>query len=268
MVETQERELTKHFRNSVIHIEPTPRWVRCVFAGVTVADSKDALLLRSQGARRGLPLYYFPIDDVRMDLMEPSGRADNDPYIGDATFYNLVVNGRTATDAAWSFGEPTENAPDLRGYVAFEWDKVDPWFEEADEVFKHARDPYKRIDCIPSSRHVQVVLGGVTVAETERPILLFETGLPTRYYIPKADVRMDVLQDSDKVTRCPYKGLAYYYSVDAGGELHDDIAWFYPHTTAEAMRIGGGYIAFFDERVDAVYVDGIEDVKPQTQWSR
>jgi uncharacterized protein (DUF427 family) len=264
-----------HFRNEVLHIEPSPKWVRCVFAGETIADSKRVLLLRSQGGRRGLPQYYFPAEDVRRDLLEDSGTTRSDQHIGEAANFDIVAGGRRAEEAAWSFGEAramaegmaAEDAPDLRGYVAFVWNKLDAWFEETEEVYVHARDPYKRIDCLPSSRRVRIVLGGQTVAETERPVLLFETGLPTRYYIPKIDVRMDLLRPSEKVTRCPYKGLAYYYSVEAGGQLYEDIAWYYPHTTPESMRIGSGYIAFYDEKVDAVEVDGVANERPRTHFA-
>ena len=258
---TTEQRIT-NFRNAVIHIEPTARWIRGVFSGVTVIDSKRAILLRCQGTRRGRPTYYFPVEEVRMDLLSPSGTVTNDRHIGDATFLNLKVGDRVSEDAGWSFGEPFAgedvergDAPDLRGYVAFAWDKIDSWFEEAEEIFRHPRDPYKRVDCIPSTRHVKVTLGGETVAETDRPVLLFETGLRTRYYIPKIDIRMDLLRGSDTHTGCPYKGTASYYSVEAGGKTFEDIAWYYPQALPEASRIGGGYVCFYDERVDAFEVD-------------
>src|SRR5215208_7583952 len=163
-------ERLTHFRNSVLQIEPSPKWVRCVFAGETIADSKRALLLMSRGTRRGTPVYYFPVEDVRMDLLQDSQTSRNDPHIGDAKYFNLAANGRSAEDAAWSFGEPSasapgiepNDAPDLRGCVAFAWNKLDAWFEEDEEVYQHARDPYKRIDCLPSRRHVRVVVAGET----------------------------------------------------------------------------------------------------------
>ena len=259
------------FRNDSIHIVGCLKHVRCYFAGVAVADTNRALIQRSVGYRRSTPVYYFPTDDVRLDLLLPSVSLKNDPHLGDATYFTLEAGGRSAEDAAWRFGEPfatadgagRDDAPDLRGYVAFVWDKLDSWFEEDEEVFKHARDPYKRIDCLPSSRHVRVVLGGETVAETHRPILLYETGYLARYYIPRLDVRMDLLRDSDTVSRCPYKGLAHYHSVKVGGRLHEDIAWYYPHATNESAPIAGGYICFYDERVESVEVDGIANPSPQ-----
>src|SRR5581483_8973740 len=185
--------------------------------------------------------------------------------------FDLVVGDRVAEDAAYSFGAPQdfegETGPDLHDYVAFVWAKMDAWFEEDEEVFQHARDPYKRIDCLPSSRHVRVVIGGETVADTRHPVLLFETGLVTRYYIPKIDVRMDLLRPSDTVTRCPYKGLAHYYSVEAGGQTYKDIVWYYPHATPESTPIAGGYLSFYDEKVDLVEVDGVPNEKPVTPFS-
>lgn len=153
---------------------------------------------------------------------------------------------------------------DVRGYVAFYWDKMDAWYEEEEEVFVHARDPYTRVDCLQSSRHVKVVLNGQTVAETHNPVLLFETGQPERFYIPKGDVHQDLLIPSEKVTRCPYKGEARYYSVTAGGELSEDLAWYYRYPTFEASGIAN-YMCFPQGKVD-LYVDGELPEKPKTRW--
>jgi len=138
---------------------------------------------------------------------------------------------------------------------------MDAWYEEEDEVFVHARDPHKRVDVLQSSRHVVVSVGGTVLADSRRPCLLFETGLPTRYYIPPDDVRMDLLRPSEKHTQCPYKGTASYLS----SETEEDIAWFYPEPIPEQPRIAG-LIAFFNERVD-VEVDGEPEERPETQWS-
>ncbi|MGQ0603256.1 MAG: DUF427 domain-containing protein, partial [Anaerolineales bacterium] len=188
--------------------EPSPRWVRAVLGNVTVADSKRVMLLRASGR---LPVYYFPEQDVRADLLTASKHTTTDS-LGTASFSNVKVNGHTAENAAWTYTKLAKGAPRLKGYVAFEWRKMDAWFEEDEQVYVHARDPYKRIDVCHSSRHLRVVVGGETVADTRRPCLLFETSLPTRYYIPKADVRMELLEPSNSHTRCPYKGAASYYS--------------------------------------------------------
>lgn len=250
------------FRNQVLHIEPSPRWIRGYSGGIAIVDSKNAILVRSTAPRRGRPTYYFPTDEVRMDLLQPSSTTKNDRHIGDATYYNLKTGDKVIEDAAWSFGEPyaTEDvehsdAPDLRGYVAFDWDKIDSWFEEAEEIFRHPRDPYKRVDCISSTRHVKVTLGGEVVAESDHPIILFETGLKPRYYLPKIDVRMELLRNSDTHTACPYKGTASYYSVEVGGKLYEDMVWYYPQALPESMPIAGGYVCFYDEKVDGFEVN-------------
>jgi uncharacterized protein (DUF427 family) len=244
-------------------LEPSPRWVRVRFGGQVVASSRRVLLLRETGR---LPVYYFPQADVRMDCLIPSGRTDSCPRKGEAVYWHVRVGDRTAVDAAWCHPNPPADGPALAGHIAFDWPKMDAWLEEDDEVFVHARDPYKRVDVLHSSRHVTVVVAGETVADTRRPRLLFETGLPTRYYIPRADVRMDLLVPSAKETRCPYKGVASYYSVKVGDRLVSDIAWSYRSPIPECPKIES-LIAFFNERVDALSVDGERQAKPRTPWS-
>jgi uncharacterized protein (DUF427 family) len=255
------RERLTHFESPALFIEPTARWVRGFFNGVAIVDSKQAIVVKPRGTRRGRLAYYFPVEDVRMEYLTPSGLETNYRDIGDATHYDMDVNGRHASEAAMTFGEPhspeagfSDETPDLRGYVTFAWDKMDSWFEESEEIFAHPRDPYHRVDCLRSARHVRITLGGEVVADTRNPILLFETGIRTRYYIPKIDIRMDLLRPSDSHTVCPYKGTASYYSVEVNGKLYEDAAWYYPQTLPEAQLIAG-YVAFYDEKMDAVEVD-------------
>jgi uncharacterized protein (DUF427 family) len=131
---------------------------------------------------------------------------------------------------------------------------MDSWFEEDEEVFVHPRDPYSRVDVVSSSRHVRVEIEGQVIAETRRPLLLFETGLPTRHYIPKQDVRMDLLEATDSHTRCPYKGIASYWSLNLDGKTFEDIVWSYPAPIPEIPKIEN-LLSFYNERVD-LYVDG------------
>ncbi len=142
---------------------------------------------------------------------------------------------------------------------------MDAWFEEDEEVFVHARDPYTRVDALPSSRHIEVKIDGVTVADSTKPTLLFETGLPTRYYLPLTEVRMDLLRDSGTTTQCPYKGEANYYSVELDGELVEDIVWYYKYPVEESSRIAG-MVSFYNEKVD-IYVDGEPEGRPKTMFS-
>jgi uncharacterized protein (DUF427 family) len=243
-------------------VEPSPRWVRVKFGDEIVADSKRVLLFRQYGPSR-LPTYYFPREDVRMDVLEP---AAHDHHLGETTYWTIKVGDRVAENAAWTHLDPAPDLTALKGYITFEWNKMDVWYEEEEEVFIHARDPHKRVDVLASSRHVRVVIAEETVAETRRPYLLFETSLPTRYYIPRADVRMDVLEPTSMTTRCPYKGIASYWSVKSGDHVAKNVVWSYPEPISECPKIKG-LLCFFNERVD-VYVDGELQARPQTPWSQ
>lgn len=240
-------------------VEPSSRWVRVKFGGETVADSKHALLLIQYG-REGLPTYYFPASDVRQDLLGPGVRPDDAKE-----YFTLKAGDKTAENAAWIYHNPPENLAALKDYYSFKWNAMDGWYEEEEEIYAHARDPHKRVDVMPSSRHVQVIINGVTVAETHRPTLLFETFLPTRYYIPQEDVKMELLQPESTHTRCPYKGLASYWSVQAGETLAKNIAWAYPDPIPENPKIKG-LICFYNEKVDLV-VDGEKLARPITPFS-
>ena len=244
-----------------ILFEPTQRRVRVMFGGVTIADSRGVMLMLEQKRLAG---YYFPAKDVRDDLFVPTSFTSSHAGRGEASFYSVKVGDRIAEKAAWRYLQP-ERA-DLKDYVAFYWDKMDAWFEEDDEVFVHPRDPYHRVDVLHSSRHVKIVVGGVVVAETNRPRLLFETGLPTRYYIPKVDARLDLLTPTSTSTRCPYKGKAAYWSVNVNGREFKDIVWSYPAPIPECPKIEN-LLCFYDEKVDAVYVDGGLQPRPVTPWS-
>lgn len=247
---------------AALRVEPSPRRVRGRFAGEWVIDSPRALLMFETAH---LPVYYFPLADVRDDLLEPSDRRTTCPLKGEAGYLSIRVGDRIAPDAAWRYEHPIEGCPDIGEHLAFYWKALDSWWEEDDQVFVHARDPYKRVDVQRSSRHVRIELDGQTVADSTRPLLLFETGLPTRYYIPRADVRLDLLRPSETRTSCPYKGDASYFSVDAGAGPHEDLAWTYKAPIPECPKIEQA-ICFHDEHAD-VYVDGTLLERPTTPWS-
>ena len=249
-------------RKGLIYFEESPRRIRGAFAGETIVDSRHPKLLHEHGL---LPVYYFPEADVRTDLLQPSDHVTHCPWKGEARHWTLVVGERTAENAAWSYPDPIEDAPPLAGHLAFYWNALDEWFEEDEPAIVHARDPYHRIDILDTSRHIRVEVGGETVAETRRARVLFEASLPPRWYIPREDVRADVLVESDKRTGCAYKGFASYDSVRTSGELEEDLVWRYDEPRREAERIKG-YLAFFNERAD-IYVDGELQGQPVTQWS-
>ena len=250
-------------------VEPTARWIRVQFGGQFIADSKRALLLIEYGPGR-LPTYYFPPGDVRMEALQPlDGDKPNQVAEIDQpegrTYYRLRVGHQIAERAAWRYDDPPPAFAALKGYVSFEWYAMEAWYEEDEQVFAHARDPYHRVDVLASSRHVKVMVAGETVAETRRPLLLFETNLPTRYYIPPEDVRMDLLEPTTLSTRCPYKGVARYWSVKVGDQVLKHIVWSYPAPIPENPKIRG-LLCFFNERVD-LYVDGELQTRPRTPWS-
>ena len=247
-----------------VRIEPSPRRVRAVVGGETIADSTRMRLLHEA---RHLPVYYFPLEDIRFDLMAKTDTSTHCPYKGDASYWSLAVGGRTVDDIMWSYETPFDEVPQLAGLAAFYWGKVDSWYEEDEEIFVHARDPYKRVDAIPSSREVRVVLGGEEVARTTRAHFLFETNLPVRYYIPREDVRTDLLEPTASATRCPYKGEAVYWQAAIGGRVYEDIVWSYPDPIPECPKIRG-LMCFYNENVDAILVDGEETEKPKTKWSK
>ena len=243
--------------------EDSQRRVRVIFAGLAIADSKRVMRLQEYGR---LPVYYFPLEEVRQEFLEASDHHTYSPLKGEASYWTIRVGDRVAEHAAWSYLSPLPDGPQVKGYVAFYWNTMDTWYEEDEQVFGHARDPYKRVEILPSSRHVRVVLGGETIAETHSPRLLLETGGPTRYYLPEQDVQMEWLQASETTTRCPYKGQASYWSARVGASVFKDIVWSYRAPLPACSPIEG-LLCFLHERVDAIYVDEELLPKPITPWS-
>jgi uncharacterized protein (DUF427 family) len=233
---------------------PSPKRLRVQVGSMSVADTTRALVFYESDH---LPVYYFPIKDVREEFLMVSATRTDSPFKGVATHYSLNTGITLVEDAGWRYLDPVPGCPPIADYMAFYWNKMNHWYEEDEEVFVHARDPYRRIDTLPSSRHVQVVVDGAIVADTRRPTLLFETGLNTRYYMPIADTRLDLLSPSRYISRCPYKGIANYYHLTVKGKRHENVVWYYPDPVHESARIKG-LVAFYDEFVDKVIVDGVE----------
>ncbi|PZS24585.1 MAG: hypothetical protein DLM58_24470 [Pseudonocardiales bacterium] len=246
----------------VMYFELSPRRVRVVVGGETVADSRRAFMLHETGA---LPWYYLPEADVRRDLLEPSDTEGVSPSRGRAQYWTLRVGDRVIPDAAAGYPEPPSSAPPIAGYLVFDWDAVDAWYEEDEQIFTHPADPYHRVDVRQSTRHVRISLNGEVLAESSRSRLLFETGLPTRYYLPADDVRTGLLTPSDTTTECAYKGTATYWSAQAGDHVASDLAWTYREPKIEAERVRG-YVTFFNERVD-VDLDGERQPRAESEWT-
>ena len=242
-----------------VRVEPNSRWIRGIIDGETVIDSTHA---RFVWEIPYYPAWYFPVADVGGKLVE-NGETLRSPSRGVGTRYDLVVGDRTIANAAWRhLDSPVE---ELRTLVRFEWAAIDSWFEEEVEVFVHPRDPQVRVDSLQSSRHIRVLVDNEVVADSHRPTVLYETGLPTRFYLPKTDVRMDLLTPTDSESACPYKGWASYWNVTVGDATHEDLAWGYRTPLPESGAIAG-LVCFYNEKVD-IEVDGTPLERPKTKFS-
>jgi len=238
-----------------VKVEPCHKRVRAYLGGELVADTINALYVWESPH---YPTYYIPAGDVRAALV-PSGATEHSPSRGDAEVLDVRVPRAVAPGGAKRY--PSPNVAALQGHVRLDWAAMDEWFEEDEPVYVHPRDPYTRVDILHSSRHVEVRIDGTTVASSRSPRVLFETGLPARYYLPMTDVRLDLLTPTTTVTRCPYKGTASYWSF---GE-HADVAWCYRAPLPESQKIAG-LVAFYNERVELV-VDGVVQERPRSRRS-
>lgn len=236
------------------HIEPAPRRVRGVFAGRTVFDTSNASYVWE---RPYYPQYYIPRVDVATDLLLDE-QAERRYPLGIARQHGLRAGDREQPGAVGIFGE---EAGRLAGLVRFDWAALDAWYEEDEQIFVHPRCPYSRVDALRSTRTVRVELDGVLLAESASPVVVFETGLPTRYYVNRTEVDFSRLVASDTETACPYKGTTTgYWSAMIGGRLHPDVAWCYDFPSWQLLPIAG-LICFYNEKVDLI-VDGEPQPRP------
>jgi uncharacterized protein (DUF427 family) len=239
------------------HVEPVPRRVRALLGDQTVLDTTAA---RYVWEWPPYPQFYVPLDDVAAGVLVDEDVEEDRP-LGPARRHGLTASGVERPGAAWV---PTSG--ELQGTVRFDWAALDAWFEEDEEIFVHPRNPYARVDAIRSSRTVRVELDGVLLAESSSPVFVFETGLPTRYYLPRTSLNLDVLEPSDTVSECPYKGTtSAYWSVRAGDRLYRDLAWSYDFPTRQLLPITG-LVSFYNEKVD-ISLDGRPQERPSTHFS-
>ena len=279
---SQVRELIASGFGELRH-EPTAKRIQAVLGGATVVDSTRAVLVWEP--RRIVPSYAVPVEDVRGELVAagnvPAGAGPGDDVgvgLGDVTALR-VLDPRVPFTVHSTAGEAVDlhaaglvragagfrpADPDLAGLVILDFGAFDAWYEEDELNVAHPRDPFHRIDVLPSSRQVRLELDGQVLAVSSRPVLLFETMLPTRYYLPRADVTAELVP-SPTTTWCAYKGEASYFSVAAEGRLVPDLAWSYPDPQHDAARVRD-LIAFFDERIDVI-LDGERRARPVTPWS-
>ena len=241
-----------------LELMPCAKRVRVKFGGEMIIDSTRAILMLESTY---VPVYYFPWQDFKSEFADKTAHRSHCPFKGNASYWTLKAGGKTAENAVWGYEAPYDEAHQLAGMVALYWQPMDGWYEEDEEVFGHARDPNVRLDILNSSRPVRVEIGGMVIAESKRTRFLFETGLAPRHYIPREDVRMDLLTESERRTRCPYKGEAQYFSLSSGGETIDDIAWSYATPLPEAVPIAD-HICFHKRHADGIYVDGVRQEMP------
>jgi uncharacterized protein (DUF427 family) len=247
-------------RRKRLRVERGAKRVRAYLGGAVVVDSIAPLLVWEIPY---YPTYYFHQDDVRAELIADGGGDVRSPSRGNAKTLTVLAGGSRAVGAAARYDDSPID--ELRGMVRFQWDAMEAWFEEDEQVYTHPRDPYTRVDILASSRRVRVLLDRLVLADSTSPRLLFETGLPTRYYVPRTHVRMDLLERSRTVTHCPYKGRAETWNVRVDQTLHGDLAWSYPAPLPESQKVAG-LIAFYNEKLD-IEVDGVLQERPTTKFS-
>jgi uncharacterized protein (DUF427 family) len=263
-----------------VRYEPTAKRISAVLGGTTVLDTTMAMLVWEP--RRVVPSYAAPVDDIRGELRPAAGAAEAGDDIGsrmpdlfsrpvldpsipfamhtaEGQVVDLIAGGQSRPGAGLRLADP-----DLAGYVVLDFSAFDSWYEEDKVNVAHPRDPFHRIDVLPSSRHVRLELDGQVLADSSRSALLFETMLPTRYYLPPEDIRVKLLP-SNKRTYCAYKGQASYWSATLGSDHVADIAWTYENPLHDASPVRG-LIAFFNERIDVI-LDGERLERPVTPWS-
>ncbi|MEO3937592.1 DUF427 domain-containing protein [Dermatophilaceae bacterium Soc4.6] len=249
-----------------VRTERSDKWVRAFVGDTTVVDSREPLLFYEETFP--VPGYAFARADVRTDLLRPAeGEPPREPFFflpkGPVShWFDLEAGGRLIPHVAW-----TRDDPDLQDRFVFSWQPglIDRWMEEEEEVNVHPRDPRKRVEALASTRHVTVALDGVVLADSSAPVLLFETDLPTRYYLPREDVRLEALSPSTNRSRCPYKGEADHYWDATGSVEAKNVAWSYTSPLPAVEKVAGR-IAFYNELVD-ITVDGIIQQRPVSPFS-
>jgi uncharacterized protein (DUF427 family) len=237
-----------------------PRRIRAVLNGRVVLDTTSALYVWEW---EHYPQYYIPVDDVDPAVLVDE-QHEQRLSRGTARRYGLAVGEVSRPAALRVYGSDAHFG--LAGRARFEWDALDAWYEEDEQVFVHPRDPYTRVDALRSTRRVRVELDGTVLAESASPVLVFETGLPTRYYLNRTEVDFTHLAPADTVTACPYKGTtSSYWTAQVGAASTPDIAWSYDFPTRQLLPIAG-LVAFYNEKVDIV-LDGQRLDRPVTHFS-
>ena len=244
----------------VDHVEPCPRRVRAMLADQVVVDTTQA---RYVWEWPFYPQYYIPWDDVHQEFLVDEQHPQTD-HRGPVRIFGLAIGDTVRPSAVRVYGDSSIEG--LSETAHFEWSALDSWFEEDEEIFVHPRSPYVRVDAVRSTRSVRIELDGVVLAASSSPVLVFETGLPTRYYLNRTEVNFAHLRPSDTVSSCPYKGTTTgYWSSHIGEDVQPDLAWSYDFPTRQLLPIAG-LISFYNEKVD-IFVDGELLPRPTTHFS-
>jgi uncharacterized protein (DUF427 family) len=242
-----------------VRVEGGHKRVRAYLAGDLVADTLAPLYVWELPY---YPAYYIPAADVKATLA-PTGRNEHSPSRGDAEVLDVITAHGKAPGGALRY--PDSPIEELRDAVRLDWKAMTEWFEEDEPVYTHPRDPYTRVDILASSRVVRIEMDGVVLAESHSPRILFETGLPARYYLPITDLSMELLVPSSTQTHCPYKGAATYWSIQLGERTYDDFVWIYRAPLPESQKIAG-LACFYNEKVD-IFIDGVQQPRPHSHFS-
>ena len=231
----------------LLFAEPLRRRMRVRFGGGWIADSEDVVLLHEPGR---YPVAYFPLGDIIPDVLQPGEHTTRHRDLGLTTWYTVRSGGHSKPRAAWQHTELPGYASDLKGRVAFAWRAMDAFYEEDERIAGHAADAYHRIDIRQTSRHLVVRQGDQVIADTTRPLALYESGFAPRWYLPRADVDESALTPAEGETFCPYKGLCSYYDI---GDAHR-AAWSYENAWTEVRRVSG-LVSFEPDKIE-VSLDG------------
>jgi uncharacterized protein (DUF427 family) len=238
----------------LLFAEPSRRRVRVRLAGKWIADSEDVTLLHEPGR---YPVAYFPLADVRPGVLKPTDRVTRHRDLGSTTWFTVHSGETNAERAAWQHTDLPGHAGELLDRVAFAWRAMDAFYEEDERIVGHAADAYHRNDLRQTSRHLVVRDGSRVVADTSRPVVLYESGFAPRWYVPRADIDESALSPAAGQTFCPYKGLASYY--DIGG--HSKAAWSYLEAWPEVARVSG-FVSFEPDKIEVLLDDRRLELEP------
>ena len=231
----------------LLYAEPLRRRMRVRFGGAWIADSEDVVLLHEPGR---YPVAYFPLSDIMTGALEPSEHTTRHRDLGVTSWYTVRAGGHSKPRSAWQHTDLPGHATELKGLAAFAWRAMDAFYEEDERIVGHAADSYHRIDIRQTSRHLVVRHGDQVIADTTRPLALYESGFAPRWYIPRADVDETVLTPAQGQTFCPYKGVCSYYDI---GDAHR-AAWSYEDAWTEVRRVSR-LISFEPDKIE-VHLDG------------